>query len=118
MYPVRRQVSRHAARLRRERTDVEQIIWLAVRSRRLGGFKFREQHTIADQYVADFACLEARLVVELDGGHHDPTIDAPRTAVLEARGYRVMRFWNSEVIENRVGVLETILAALLERTAK
>lgn len=97
---------------------MEQIIWLAVRNRRLGGFKFRQQHTIGDHYVADFACIEAKLVVELDGGQHDPTIDAPRTAVLEARGYCVLRFWNNEVIENRDGVLETILAAILVRTAK
>ncbi|MES3154175.1 endonuclease domain-containing protein [Sphingomonas faeni] len=118
MYPVRRQISRHAARLRRERTDVEQIIWLAVRNRRLGGFKFREQHTIGDHYVADFTCLEAMLIVELDGSQHDPKIDAPRTAFLEAKGYQVLRFWNNDIIENRDGVLETIIAAFLARTAK
>ena len=118
MYPVRRQISRHAARLRRERTDVEQIIWLAVRNRRLGGFKFREQHTIGDHYVVDFACLEAMLVVELDGGQHNPTVDAPRTAFLEEQGYRVLRFWNNDVIENREGVLQTILSVLQVRTTK
>ena len=63
MYPVRRQISRHAARLRRERTDVEQIIWLAVRNRRLGGFKFRRQHSIANRYIADFICIDARVIV-------------------------------------------------------
>ncbi|TPG10896.1 endonuclease domain-containing protein [Sphingomonas oligophenolica] len=118
MYPVRRQISRHAARLMRERTDVEQIIWLAVRNRRLGGFKFRRQHTIGQHYVVDFACIEAMLVVELDGGQHNPTIDAPRTAFLEAKGYRVLRLWNNDGIDNREGVLETILSALLARTAK
>ncbi len=116
MYPVRRRISRHAARLSRERTDVEQIIWLAVRNRRLGGFKFREQHPIGDRHVADFACIEAMLVVELDGGQHDPRTDAPRTAFLEAKRYRVLRFWNSEIIENQEGVLEIILVALLART--
>ena len=118
MYPVRRQISLHAARLRRERTDVEHIIWLAVRNRRLGGFKFREQHTIGDYYVVDFVCIEAMLVVEIDGSQHDPVSDAPRTAFLESKGYRVMRFWNSAVIENREGVLETILAALIVRTLR
>ena len=102
----------------RERTDVEQIIWLAVRNRRLGGFKFREQHTIGDHNVVDFACREAMLVVELDGGQHDPIVDAPRTAFLEAKGYRVLRFWNNDVIENREGVLETILSVLQVRTTK
>ena len=117
MHPVRRQISRHAARLRRERTDVEQIIWLAVRNRRLAGFKFRSQHTIGSRYIADFVCIEARLIVELDGSQHSVDPDAVRTAFLEGQGYRVLRFWNSDVIENRDGVLETILAVLLERTA-
>lgn len=118
MYPVRRQISRHAARLRRERTDVEQIIWLAVRNRRLGGFKIRQQHSIAGRYVADFVCIDAKVIVELDGSQHTPEADARRTTFLEGLGYRVLRFWNSDVIENRDGVLETILAALLERTAR
>ncbi|WP_174286177.1 endonuclease domain-containing protein [Sphingomonas bacterium] len=118
MYPVHRQISRHAGRLRRERTDVEQIIWLAVRNRRLGGFKFREQHTIGSRYVADFVCIAARLIVELDGSQHTADADAARTAFLEGQGYRVIRFWNSEVIENRDGVLETILAILVEQTKR
>ncbi len=118
MPPVRRQVSRYAARLSRERTDVEQIIWLAVRDRRLGGFKFRQQHTIGDRYIADFVCIEAMLVVELDGSQHEVKADATRTAFLEGRGYRVLRFWNNDVIENREGVLETVLAVLLERTGR
>lgn len=118
MYPVRCQINRHAARLRRERTDVEQIIWLAVRNRRLGGFKVRQQHSIAGRYVADFVCIEAKLIVELDGSQHTPEADAVRTTFLEELGYRVLRFWNSDVIENRDGLLETILAALLERTAR
>ena len=120
MYPVRRsdQPSRRHRR-RRERTDVEQIVWLAVRNRRLGGFKFREQHTIGDHYIVDFACLEAMLVVEVDGGQHDPIVDAPRTAFLEAKGYRlVLRFWNNDVIENREDVLETILSVLQVQTTK
>ncbi|WP_158637982.1 DUF559 domain-containing protein [Sphingomonas ginsenosidivorax] len=84
MYPVRRQISRHATRQRREYTDVEQIICLAVRNRRL---RFQVSRAAYDwrPLGSDLPCLEARLVVELDGGHHDPTIDAPRTAALEGK---------------------------------
>jgi len=116
MYSVRRQISPHAAHLRRNATEVEKRFWQAVRSRQLGGFKFRRQHTVG-QYIADFACLEAMVIVELDGGQHDVDVDAGRTRFLEAQGYRVHRVWNNEMIENEVGVLEAVLAALIERTA-
>jgi very-short-patch-repair endonuclease len=101
-----------ARRLRRHQTDVERILWLRLRNRRLGGFKFRRQFPI-DRYIVDFVCADARVVVELDGGQHaiSPT-DAERTRVLEAFGYLVLRFWNNEVLENLDGVLETILATL------
>jgi very-short-patch-repair endonuclease len=117
MYPVRRQISPHAARLRRERTEAEQRFWLEVRDRRLDGWKFRFQMSIGP-FVADFACVAAKLIVELDGGQHMPEDDASRTAFLEAKGYRVLRFWNSEVFENREGVLLTVLAALDASGAK
>ncbi|OQW48056.1 MAG: DNA methylase [Proteobacteria bacterium SG_bin6] len=101
----------HARRLRRDATDVEQRFWLAVRDRRLGGFKFRRQVTIGP-FVADFACIERRLIVELDGGQHDQEADAARTAYLEGLGWRVRRFWNNEVVENFEGVLQVVLAEL------
>ena len=116
MHHVRRRTSPHAARLRRDQTDVEQRIWLVVRDRRLDGFKFRRQATI-DRYVVDFLCVEARLVVELDGGQHSEERDAERTAVIEALGYRVIRFWNGDVIGNLEGVLANIHAVLMERVA-
>jgi len=114
MPPVRRQISPHAARLRREQTDVEQRFWLAVRNRRLAGAKFRRQATIGS-YVVDFLCVEAMLIVELDGGQHDEAVDAARTRFLESRGYRVLRFWNNQVVENFEGVLETVAEALGSR---
>jgi very-short-patch-repair endonuclease len=114
MYLVRRQISPHAARLRRERTDVEDLIWQAIRNRQCAGFKFRFQATIG-AFVADFLCVEARLIVELDGGQHSAAVDAARTRFLEARGYRVVRFWNSDVVENRDGVLGAIRLALAAR---
>ena len=111
MYPVRRKISPHAARLRRDRTDAEDRFWQAVRNRQLDGFKFRFQHSFWP-YVADFACLEAKLIVELDGSQHSEMTDARRTAFLEAKGFRILRFWNNEVLENLDGVLAVIGAAL------
>ena len=112
--PVRRQVSPHAARLRRERTDAEDRFWQAVRNRGIDDAKFRFQHSLWP-YVADFACLEAKLIVEIDGGQHSEAADARRTAALEARGFRVLRFWNTDVLTNLDGVIEVVRAALAER---
>jgi very-short-patch-repair endonuclease len=104
---------RNAAKaLRRNATDVERIMWLLLRDRRLDGVKFRRQFPIGP-FVADFACVAHRLVVELDGGQHaDNSADRSRDAELAARGWRVLRFWNSDVMQNRDGVLETIHLAL------
>ena len=115
MAPVRRQISKYAAPLRRDATDVEKLIWSSLRNRQLGGYKFRRQWTIGS-YVVDFACVEAMLIVELDGGQHSEEGDAARTRFLESRGYRVLRFWNGDVIDFREGVLETILLALAAHT--
>ena len=115
--PVKRQINRHAARLRRERTDAEDAFWQAVRNRQIDGFKFRFQHSLG-QYVADFACLEAMLIVEIDGGQHSVEVDAKRTADLEARGFHVLRFWNNDVLTNLEGVVTVVRAALAERVKK
>ena len=117
MYPVRRQISPHAARLRRQRTECENRVWQALRSRQCAGFKFRFQATIG-RFVVDFLCVEARLIVEIDGGQHGDVHDVARTAWLEASGYRVMRFWSSDVVENCDGVLEAIRFALLDCMAE
>ena len=114
MYPVRRQVSPHAAHLRRDRTDAENLVWQSLRNRQCDGFKFRFQASI-ESYVVDFLCIEAMLIVEIDGSQHTMASDAARMRFLEARGYRVLRFWNSDVITNLDGVLETIRLALLVR---
>ena len=113
MPPVRRQISPHAAQLRRDMTDVERKLWYAVRDRRLDGFKFRRQATIGP-FIVDFLCAEARLIVELDGGQHSEERDARRTAFLETEGFRGLRFWNNALIESFEGVLEMIHAALVE----
>lgn len=101
----------HARALRRNATECETRIWLAVRDRRLGGFKFRRQATIGP-YVVDFLCTQQRLVLEIDGGQHGGADDQRRDAALASAGYHVLRFWNSDVISNLDGVLQTILSAL------
>ena len=98
----------YARSLRRNATDAETKLWHQLRNRRLGGFKFRRQATVG-YHVVDLLCAEKRLIVELDGGQHSPEVDALRTARLEALGYRVIRFWNNDVLGNLDGVLETIL---------
>jgi very-short-patch-repair endonuclease len=84
-----------------------------LRGRRLDGFKFRRQVPI-DRFFADFACVEAKLVVELDGGQHADRLvyDAERTRVIEACGWQVIRFWNHQVQKETEGVIHTILDAL------
>jgi very-short-patch-repair endonuclease len=94
-------------------TDAEHRLWYYLRGRRLAGWKFRRQVPLGN-YVVDFLCEEARLIVEVDGGQHSEmqAADAERTRWLEARGYRVVRFWNNEVLGNTEGVLETLSPAL------
>jgi very-short-patch-repair endonuclease len=79
------------------------------------GYKFRRQVVIVP-YIVDFICLEARLIIEVDGGQHGGRLvyDARRTVRLESKGYRVIRFWNHEVLGELEGVLEQIRAALIE----
>ncbi len=108
---MRRRISPHASRLRREMTDAERALWNEVRGRRLAGYKFKSQWTLGP-HVADFCCWERRLVVELDGSQHTEEADAARTASLSTMGYRVIRFWNNDVLTNMDGVLQTILVAL------
>ena len=101
-----------ARALRRTGTDAERAMWRLLRDRRLEGVKFRRQVPIGP-FVADFASITCRLVVELDGGQHAGSAsDARRDAYLIAEGWRVLRFWNNDVMQNRVGVLESIAQAV------
>ena len=103
-----------ARRLRRNQTDAERVLWFRLRDRRLGGWKFRRQFPI-DRFVVDFFCADAHLIVELDGGQHalQSRWDEARTKFLESEGYRVLRFWNNDVLTNIDGVLEMIQNAIL-----
>ena len=99
--------------LRREQTEAERRLWWRLRNRRLQGWKFRRQHRIGP-YFADFVCVEAGLVIELDGSQHLERIahDAFRTAYLQREGFSVLRFWNDTVLRETDAVLTAILTAL------
>ena len=101
-----------ARRLRRDATEAEKRVWRLLRSRQ-GGAKFRRQQPL-EGYVVDFVSFERRLVIEIDGGQHgDPDgYETRRTHCLEANGFRILRFWNNEVMENEEGVFDRILEAL------
>ena len=99
--------------LRATSTDAERKLWSILRNRQLDGFKFRRLVSI-DRYFADFACVEARLIVEADGGQHldNAAHDDERTAALERAGWHVLRFWNNDILQNIEGVGRDILAEL------
>jgi very-short-patch-repair endonuclease len=89
-------------------TDAERKLWGALRNRRLDGHKFARQVPIS-RYIADFACREHNLIIELDGGQHSGSVtDDPRTRVLQQHGFAVLRFWNNDVLGNLDGVLDVI----------
>jgi very-short-patch-repair endonuclease len=101
-----------ARSLRRALTPAESTHWANLRNRQPGGFKFTRQEPIG-RYYADFACRDRHVIVELDGGQHaESTADRQRDTDLAALGYRVIRIWNNDVIENIDGVLEMLLSEL------
>jgi very-short-patch-repair endonuclease len=95
-------------------TDAEQVLWYRLRNRQLDGHKFRRQHEI-DHYVVDVVCSERMPVMELDGSQHfdQQDYDEARTCYLQTKGYRVLRFWNNDVLTN----IESVLAAVMEALA-
>ncbi|MBN1827042.1 MAG: endonuclease domain-containing protein [Candidatus Eisenbacteria bacterium] len=103
--------------LRKHQTDAEGLLWKRLRDRRLLGYKFRRQRSIGP-YVVDFVCLEIKVVVELDGGQHGESAtekyDRRRDKYLESEGFRVLRFWNHQVMMETEAVLHSILRVLEE----
>jgi very-short-patch-repair endonuclease len=100
--------------LRNDATDAERHLWQHLRGRQLDNAKFRRQHPFKD-YVLDFACLERKLAVELDGGQHASSrqYDTVRSKKLEQAGFKVLRFWNQEVLEHATEVADAIYRELL-----
>jgi very-short-patch-repair endonuclease len=97
--------------LRRNMTEAERALWYGLRRGQLG-WRFRRQHPIPP-YIVDFACLEAKLVVEADGGQHASASEHERRdEELRRQGWRVLRLWNNDILQNRAGALQTIAAAL------
>lgn len=111
--------SKNARQLRKKPTEAELRLWSAIRRRQLDGLRFRRQVPLGS-FIVDFACYDARLVIELDGGQHaeQQQADAARTAWLESRGFQVLRFWNNEVFENLDGVLTVIRDAAITEPSK
>jgi len=103
----------NARQLRKNPTDAEQAPWKHLRLCQLGEYKFRRQQPIG-WYIVDFVNFEKRVIIELDGGQHSQQVDydAERTACLNAQGYRVLRFWNNQVIKEVEAVKEVILQVL------
>jgi very-short-patch-repair endonuclease len=100
-----------ARKMRQEPTKAEKHLWLHLRRKQLGGYKFRRQHPIGP-YIVDFCCVEKMLIVEADGDVHafQESNDRERTKWLEEAGYRVLRFTNQNILQQAEAVLETILA--------
>lgn len=110
---IKLETTGHARVLRADMTAAERKLWHAIRGKQIYDCRFRRQHPVGS-YITDFACIERMLVIELDGGQHQEQLgyDERRTAFLEARGWRVLRFWNNEVMENLDGVLWRIVEVL------
>ncbi|MGD0210403.1 MAG: endonuclease domain-containing protein [Desulfomonilia bacterium] len=102
-----------ARALRKGMTDAERLLWRHLRNREVDGCKFRRQHPLGP-FIVDFVCIERGLIIELDGGQHafSLTRDEKRTRYLEAKGYRVLRFWNNDVLKEAEAVFITIQQAL------
>ena len=93
-------------------TDAERALWYLLRRKQIEGYRFRKQVPIG-KYIVDFACLDARLIIEVDGSQHaDAASDRERDAWLVSQNFRVLRFWNNDVLQNQEGVVQVVLEAL------
>ncbi|MEJ0070334.1 MAG: DUF559 domain-containing protein [Pseudomonadota bacterium] len=105
-------VKQRSRALRDNQTDAELRLWRHLRRRQINGWRFRRQHPIPP-YIVDFACIEAKLIVEADGGQHaESTTDPIRDQRLRDLGWRILRFWNLDILRGTAGIIETIAAAL------
>ena len=101
-----------AKKLRSQMTDAERRLWYLLRAHRFSGYKFKRQVPMG-RYVVDFVCFDRKVVIEADGGQHaDNLADRSRDERLQSQGFRVLRFWNNDVLKNTRGVMEIIANAL------
>jgi len=109
MQRISPKIKSNSRALRKNMTDVERMLWAKIRNRQLQGFRFRRQHPIG-RYIVDFVCLELKLIIELDGGQHidQQQYDTNRSQWLQTNGFKTVRFWNSDILDNLEGVMETI----------
>lgn len=107
-------VNLRARELRRNLTEAERTLWRHIRLRQIGGCKFRRQQPI-DRYIADFVCFEKRLIIEVDGGQHleQKGYDSERDRWLEKEGFRILRFWDNQILKEIEAVKQVIIEALV-----
>lgn len=114
---VHRKTRARAKAMRWPMTPAEVILWTRLQRGRLNGFHFRKQHPVGP-FITDFACVKSRVIIEIDGETHwredERRRDARRTAFLEREGWAILRVWNSDVYENEAGVVETVLAWVMD----
>ena len=113
-YIVKKSLTPFAKQLRKRSTDAENLLWRNLQRKQIEGFKFRRQQPIGN-CIVDFVCLTKKIVIEIDGGQHAvyQESDRIRDAWFRTNGFRVLRFWNTELFENLEGVLETTRSELL-----
>ncbi|MGJ5175218.1 endonuclease domain-containing protein [Bradyrhizobium oligotrophicum] len=109
-----RRIRGFAKTMRSQPTESEAVMWRLLRDRRFERYKFRRQSPV-EQYIVDFVCFEKRLIIEIDGSQHaDNTADAERDSILRTAGFRIVRYWNNDVLYNSSAVQEDILTKLSE----
>ena len=108
--------TQRARELRKNQTDAEKLLWKHIRNRQLSGYKFRRQCPLGN-YIVDFICLSLKLIIELDGSQHmnNAGYDERRTQYLEAHGFKVLRFWNNNILNQTDSVLEALTLTLSQR---
>lgn len=116
MTPMDKGYARPTARaraLRNNATDAERVLWQAISARKVSGIRFNRQVPVGP-FICDFVARSIGLVIEVDGGQHEDAVDAERTRYIEAQGFRVIRFWNNDVLGNLDGVIEDIMRVVAD----